>query len=446
MTTVAENALAAQREAEKMFVAAAFTAPEIALERCGWLAPEAFLDERIGKFWGLLKSGKQPVEASFESGGAAMHIDILKWMVDIPSTLLLEEYANQIAKSTYLAGVGAALSDLARLLAQGDAGAVQQALRELSSHTPVGAQVFPSAEIVSERFIAIVQSEIGSVIQTGVPAIDKNSGGLPLRSTSAWASPPSVGKTALTFQVARNVSGPMKTPVVYFSMEMADTELWARAACGEMEISWNDVLARKIDKKQEHCIVEKSRELAELYGSNLTIIDKTQTTESIWQTCAQLRPMLVITDHIRLIKDTHPSRNESKRQGMITERLHDMAKSLNLHVMEPAQLNRDWASRSQDRKRPELTDLRDSGEIEENEDQVFMLYREDVANPNPEAAPSRYHEVEVWVRKNRNGKRDGMIRLAFDELRQWFDPWNTQGQEANAQRVSGNSRKVCRRE
>jgi len=171
-----------------------------------------------------------------------------------------------------------------------------------------------------------------------------------------------------------------------------------------------------MSQEQEGQLLQKSADLAASYEGRLMIEDKPQTTDTIWRIVANEKPDLVMVDHLRRIRDKGD--NEVKRQGEITERLAEMAKELDCHVMIAAQLNRGVEMRND--KRPMLSDLRDSGEIEENVDQVFMLYRDSYYNPP--VTPQPYSETELWIRKFRDGVRNAMVRLKFDERRQWFDP------------------------
>src|SRR5512137_2754144 len=94
----------------------------------------------------------------------------------------------------------------------------------------------------------------------------------------------------------------------------------------------------------------------------LRIDERRHTTSSIWQAVSEYTPDLIIVDHLRFVDDK--AENEVKRLGIITQRLKEIAKAFNCAVMCLAQLNRETDKR--DNKRPQLSDLRDSGEIEEN--------------------------------------------------------------------------------
>ena len=126
-------------------------------------------------------------------------------------------------------------------------------------------------------------------------------------------------------------------------------------------------------------------------------------------------PDVVIVDHIRFLTDDH-GENENKRLGWLSKQLRDIAKQFDCHVLVLAQLSRSSKERSD--KRPILTDLRDSGELEENADNVWMLY---VPVDNTTTLTNRNTvECEVWIRKARDGVRDACVYLDFDRRQQWF--------------------------
>jgi len=124
----------------------------------------------------------------------------------------------------------------------------------------------------------------------------------------------------------------------------------------------------------------------------------------------------VIVDHLRLLKDKDQWRSEVKRQGHITQRLKDIAKEFNCHMMVLAQLNRGVESRND--KSPTLSDLRDSGEIEENADLVLGLHRPDYYDKEDNPVIS---STELITLKFRNGPRV-RFELSFNKIRQKLEP------------------------
>ena len=411
--TLTEDVYQKQKDAEKLFAAAAFISPGYVIETCGWMRPELIVDQRIQKFWAMIKGGSDNLEASFEAG---LQPEIMRWVNDTPTSMGAREYANQISKHSYLAGISSNMSRLANAIGNYDAEAATTIVDEMHSERPITNVKTPNASDAAEAFANVVASENRN-IRTGIPGLDNNTGGLERQTESILAGRPSMGKTSLSLQIARNVAGPEKMKVNYFSLEMSKVSLWARVACPEVGLTWMDVRAKKITSEQEAKLLRKSAELATYYGERFRIIDTPQTSESIWNIVSNDRPDLVVIDHLRRVRDKGD--NEVKRQGLITERGVEMAKDLNCHVMINAQLSRAVEQRTD--KRPMLADLRDSGEIEENADQVFMMYRDSYYNP-PSFKQKR-DETELWIRKFRDGEMDALVRLAFLLDKQWFEPW-----------------------
>ena len=405
MTELTETIYINQREIEQAFAASAFIAPDYVIEICGWLRPEMLRDERIKKFWELLKLGKGEVDASIDAGLAT---DIYQWVSRTPTSLGARDYANQISKHNYLAAISSNLSLLAINIGKFDAEAVRSTVQQMAEEKP--------ANDVALKFIEAIVQENRNVM-TGIPGLDNNTGGLEKQTMSVIAGRPSMGKTAIALQIGRNASGPEHKRVYYFSLEMSDVSLWARMTCPKVDLTWMDVRAKKMTEEQEARLFQASDELMSYYGDRLIIDPESEhTTDTIWQAVANVRPDLVIIDHLGLMSDKEP--DDVKRLGNITKRLKAMAKKLDCHVMVLHQLNRSVEARND--KRPMLSDLRDSGHIEENADQVFMLYRDSYYNPPNQ--PSRYSDTELWIRKFRDGIKDAKVRLIFDERAQWFDP------------------------
>lgn len=268
---------------------------------------------------------------------------------------------------------------------------------------------------VSMAFLDLLDSLENRSIQTYITKMDDALGGIERQTLTILAARPTMGKTTLAWQIARNVAAAgMRS--YFFSLEMSATALWAKAACGALGIRWKDVRSGNVTDEQITMIIDMSIELMNLYGENLLIDDGTNTSETIWAQVERHKPDIVVIDHLRLVADHHDK--EDKRLGIITQRLKDMAKGFNCGVICLAQLNRNVEQQTD--KRPTLGDLRDSGQIEENADVVLMLYRDDYYNSEADDE-SRYSLTEVLVRKFRDDIMNQRVKLAFDTRHQWFD-------------------------
>ncbi len=419
---IQQLAILRTREIEQAFAACAMMYPLGTVTDCGWLSADDLLDAQVAAFWRSLisevRQGMTDDEATSAaircSTSAGLPVQMAGWMRDAAYTTGARAMADEIARRQYITRMSAYPGKLAALIAASDDEGVARLVAEMQTARRPGTAELPDAFSTAEQFERIVNAGNRS-LQVGIPNIDAAIGGLERQTEIVIAARPSMGKTALIWQIARNVAT-VGGRVAFFSLEMSKASLWARAACPIARVSWQQVRNGNLTPKQRETLLAESYTLGGQLVDNLLIYDESQTTETIWRTSAQVTPDLVIVDHLRLVKDK--AENENKRQGAITERLKEIAKTLNCAVLVAAQLNRGVENRAE--KKPQLSDLRDSGEIEENADVVLMMYRDSYYNP-PEVQV-RFDPVEVWVRKFRDGQAGVKCNLVFDAEREWFDP------------------------
>ena len=265
-----------------------------------------------------------------------------------------------------------------------------------------------SAEDVASAFNQRVK-EKGLAIPFGIAPLDSALGGKPKRNLMVVAARPSMGKSSLIIQLARNDAQRCKTGL--FSPEMGREDIWQRIACPIVGIDWQDVIGEKITEEQEQKLVEASSKMAERLSK--LYIDDTPgiTTSEIHRKAIAMGLESVYVDHLGELGD--PGDKEHLRRGNMCSALKGMAKSLDIPVVLVAQLNRSVEMRKD--KTPQLADLRESGHIEQIADSVLMLYREAYYDENDDSPIT-----DVWVRKFRNGLRNQLIQLEFDTSRQWF--------------------------
>ena len=423
MSDVMQLSYLKQRNVEQYFAASLFIRPLQTVEQCGWLKPKDLLHEQIREYWQLAKQRITPgmdeqqaselsVQTAFECG---LQADLLSWSNDLPFMDVPQAYAVEISRRQYLINVGSLMGRLAAAVGSQDDQEARRVVEEMQSIQRAGALTTPSALDVAEKFEAIVKTGKRSV-DTFIPPIDLATGGLERQTLSVIAARPSMGKTALVWQIARNVAASGQV-ALFFSLEMSAASLWARAACPIIGTTWRDLRAGRVNEVRKHDLLVESFALASQYSDKLRIVDNPHTTESIWRTVTEVKPDLVVIDHLRLVQDKADS--EVKRLGLITERLKNMAKATNSAVLLAVQLNRSVESRAQGDKKPVLSDIRDSGEVEENADLVAMLYRQDYYE-NFTKAPKK-SLTELWIRKFRDGPAGVLVNLMFDTEKEWFE-------------------------
>jgi replicative DNA helicase len=414
-TSLSEAILYRAKEAEELFAAYVWREPELALAECGWLDPKMIQDEQIRLFWELVIKTRNSSIASLQSG---LHEDLYRWsmrFVDEPFSTNALTAAKRIQEESYLLDVSHRLPEIAKAVSLGDIELVQRLSRQNVESLPISEATIPTSISVGLDFISKLE-DARVTIPTYIIPLDNALGGLWRGTELVICSRPSVGKTALSWQIARNIAS-SKKKVLFISLEMSANNLWARAVCGAAGIPYREVISergapdkRKYQIKQ---LTSENTKLIEKYGDYLLIDDLThKTTADIWKIAAAHQPDVIVVDHLRLLADK-TKESEVKRLGMITWALKQIAKEFNLAVIALAQLNRSLESRVE--KRPTLADLRDSGEIEENGDIIIGLHREN------NDLKSVKISCEAIILKFRDGPSDLRIHMEFDGLRQWFD-------------------------
>jgi replicative DNA helicase len=419
-TSLSDTIIFRAREAEELFAVYVWREPELALAECGWLDPKMIRDERIRQFWTEVIKTRNSSGASLKSG---LHEDLYRWsmkLIDEPFSTNAFTVAKRIQEESYLLSISRRLPEIAKAVSLGDTENVLRLSRQNIESLPISEGAIPTASDVGEQFMSNLENA-KVTIQTYITPLDNALGGVWRGTEMVICSRPSVGKTALAWQIARNIAS-YGSKVLFISLEMSANNLWARAVCGATGIPYRNVVDTRIDAEKRQLMLgrlsDQNLVLIDKYSDRLLIDDKTpKTTDDIWKLAAVHRPAVIIVDHIRLLADT-TSESETKRLGVITWNLKRVAKEFNLAMVALAQLNRSLESRSD--KRPTLADLRDSGEIEENGDIVIGLHRDrENIDRRVEMTP-----CEAIVLKFRDGPSDLRIHMTFDGLKQWFDSVN----------------------
>jgi len=245
-----------------------------------------------------------------------------------------------------------------------------------------------------------------SGLLTGVQDFDAITGGLEPGQLVIVAARPSVGKTAFALNVANHIAREGRT-VAFFSLEMQRRELAQRLIAMRTGVS---VSSMRTGQLQEGGWSRISACRADADGQRLILMDRPAIGVSYVRAVARkIRRQhgldVVCVDYLGLMRGEGQNRNQEI--GSLSRGLKALAKELNVPIIALAQLNRSTETRQD--KRPQLSDLRDSGEIEQDADIVVMLHREDLSNPAPEWRGL----AELIIRKNRNGPL-GEVILAMD--------------------------------
>ena len=247
-------------------------------------------------------------------------------------------------------------------------------------------------------------------VATGFRQLDYMTSGLQPGELIIVAARPSMGKTAFTLNVASHVSTRLRKPVMFFSLEMGAEQLVQRLLGAEARIDLSN-LRRGIVKDAEWAtLAEASGRLSDaaLFIDETPSISVTEMRNKCRRQAHETGLSLVVVDYLQLMTGP-PSDNKATEVGEISKGLKTLARELNIPVIALSQLNRGVESRTD--KRPMMSDLRESGAIEQDADIIAFLYREEyyAKEKTPE---DKLGIAEVIVAKHRNGPV-GSIELRF---------------------------------
>ena len=247
-------------------------------------------------------------------------------------------------------------------------------------------------------------------VATGYDELDKITAGLQPAEMIILAARPSMGKTALAMNIVQHAALISKVPVAVFSLEMSTESLALRMLCS---VGCVDSQRARIGKLQENDWPKLIRATGMLSEAPIFIDDSAGLT--VLEMRAKARRLktehnlgLIVVDYLQLMQGKNNTENRAQEISDISRSLKAMAKELNVPVLALSQLNRSLESRTD--KRPQLSDLRESGAIEQDADVIMFIYRDEVYN-RAEDNPNR-GLAEIIIGKQRNGPT-GMIKLTF---------------------------------
>jgi replicative DNA helicase len=248
-------------------------------------------------------------------------------------------------------------------------------------------------------------------VPTGFSDLDKLTGGLQKSDLVILAARPSVGKTALSLSLAHNAALRYGHAVAIFSLEMSKEQLVARLLSMDAAVDQSRLRTGMLDDDEWERISESVGRLSE---ANIYIDDTPGITLVEMRSKARRLMMergysLMIVDYLQLMQGSGTGRGHENRVQEVSEisrGLKALARELNVPVMALAQLSRAVESRTE--KKPQLSDLRESGSIEQDADVVMFIYRDEVYNPETD----RKNIADIIVAKHRNGPV-GQVSLYF---------------------------------
>lgn len=276
-----------------------------------------------------------------------------------------------------------------------------------------------------ERIETLSKNEGGiRGVPTGFPDLDSLTSGLHKSDLIILAARPSMGKTSLALDIARNAAVKHDVPVGIFSLEMSSEQLVDRMLSAESFINSWKMRTGAIRAEEDFSKIRDALET--LSKAPIYIDDKpAQNILSMRAVARRLKRErgigLIIVDYLQLMAPTNTKASDSMVQQVteISRSLKQLAREIEVPVIALSQLSRAVEQRG---GKPRLSDLRDSGSIEQDADVVMFIHREDKMNKESD----RPNIAEILIEKHRNGPT-GKVELYFDEKRTSFMPMDKTG-------------------
>ena len=246
---------------------------------------------------------------------------------------------------------------------------------------------------------------------TGFSAVDRVLVGMGEADLIILGARPGMGKTSFALNIATNVAISQNKSVCVFSLEMSAEQLVSRLLSSEAMVESYALRSGQLSDEDWKKIADAAAALAR---TNLYIDDTSGMTVTAMK--AKLRRVenlgLVVIDYLGLMESEQRSDNRAQEVSVISRGLKLMAKELRVPILCCAQLNRGNEGRTD--KRPQLSDLRDSGSIEQDADVVMFLYRDEYYKNATEGAPEQQegNVAEVIIQKNRHGSQ-GTVKMGW---------------------------------
>jgi replicative DNA helicase len=351
-----------------------------------------------------------------EVGGPAFVTSLIN---AVPTSVHAEHYARIVERTATRRRLLQTAGDIAALAYQ-EAEDVEEVVDRAEqllfgvSERRISRELVPIKQILSEYYdrIEYLTRHRGEVIgiPTGFNDIDKLLGGLQRSDMVILAARPSVGKTSLALSIGHNAAKRFNQRVAFFSLEMSREQVVQRLMSAETGIDSQRLRRGDIAEEEWGRFVKATSDLAE----TLFFIDDTPGISALElrtkarRLHAEVGIDLLVVDYLQLMRGDFRSENRVQEISSISRALKALARELNTPVLALSQLSRGVESRTD--KRPILSDLRESGALEQDADVVIFIYRDEMYNENTD----RKNIADIMVAKHRNGPT-GTVALYFQK-------------------------------
>ena len=366
--------------------------------------------------------------SELENAGGSTYLGTLA--KDTPSAANILAYANIVREKSVLRqliSVGTDIADLAydggeqdsrALLDEAEKRVFAIAEQGSKSETFVPIKELLKASLDKIQYLAETEGSITGTA-TGYNELDEKTSGLNEGDLIIVAGRPAMGKTTFSMNIAEHVALSDK-PVVIFSMEMPAEQLILRMFASNGRVPLSDIRTGKIREEDwpRVAMSVKAFSKTKLFIDDMggqTPTDIRAKTRRLAREHGQLG--LIVIDYLQLMQTAGKSENRTNEVSEISRSLKSLAKELKCPIIALSQLNRSLEQRSD--KRPIMSDLRESGAIEQDADIIMFIYRDEVYDEN---SPDK-GQAEVIIGKQRNGPI-GTIRLTFQGKYTRFDSFS----------------------
>ena len=276
--------------------------------------------------------------------------------------------------------------------------------RNMGEITPIEDVVIESLDLIEKA--ARINGDVTG-LATGFIDLDRKTAGFQPGNLVLIAARPAMGKTAFVLSLAKNVVVTQKKPIVMFSLEMSKTELVNRLLSMDSKVNSQKFKTGQLSEGDWESLVESGGNIG---NSPLILDDSSTTIGEIRSKCRKLKLerdiQLVIIDYLQLMNGNGKTDSRQQEISEISRALKLMAKELGIPVIALSQLSRQVEARPD--HRPMLSDLRESGAIEQDADTVLFIYRDEVYNKDTEDK----NKAEIIIAKQRSGPI-GTIELTW---------------------------------
>lgn len=344
----------------------------------------------------------------------------------VPVALHVEHYAGIVREKALLRGIGTVARDVLQK-SNSEQVSAETLLDSAQASFLSLSQLKSSAGLVSmselmHNAVEVLEdlAETGKYITgtpTGFSELDKYTAGFQPANLVIVAGRPSMGKTSLCMNIAEHVAVKEKRPVLFFSLEMSNHEMALRLLCSYAKLNLKQARSGYIARKQWPVLTNAASVLAEapLYFDFTTSPSIMEIRASSRRWAHELKHKskslaLIVVDYLQLMRGAGNAESRQQEIAEISRGLKALSRELDVPVVALSQLNRRPEERGRD-GRPQLSDLRESGALEQDADVVLAIYREEVYKRDD---PDLKGKARIHILKQRNGPT-GEIDVQFME-------------------------------